>query len=289
MKFTALTHEQRTFFETHGYLIVRNALDGRMIEQLIRVGDRLMAGEIQENRQKSSAYYDGFRNCIALDDAFISLLTHSKTVPLVAQLLSPNLRLLTSHLIYKYPKPQESGVADQGYGGWHRDNYWVPHDLGHAEVPRMSIKVAYYLSDHRQAHTGMTLMAPGSHLLKTQLAMAPGRRDPKEFVEPKLAAGDALLFENRAWHSANAPLTVNQTRKCVMFGYCYGWLQPSDYMTQPDALLEKVDDIGKQLLGGLSFESETFDLFYANEPLRKWAEFHGVLPDGYPKPAVASK
>ena len=85
---------------------MRNALDSATISTLIEAGDRLIASDRTVNRQsRFNGRYDGFRNAVTLDDAFIPLLTHSTILPLVVQLLGANLQLMTSHLIYKQPDP----------------------------------------------------------------------------------------------------------------------------------------------------------------------------------------
>ena len=43
---------------------------------LIEAGDRLIATDARVNRYQTSEFYDGFRNCIVMDDAFIPLLTN---------------------------------------------------------------------------------------------------------------------------------------------------------------------------------------------------------------------
>ena len=90
--FTELTEEQRQQFRDEGYLIVRNVLDDVSISRLIEAGDRIIAKEDRFNRfQTNGGLYDGYRNCITMDDAFIPLLTNGKvTLPLVIQLLGSN-------------------------------------------------------------------------------------------------------------------------------------------------------------------------------------------------------
>ena len=62
--------------EEKGYLIIRNVLSKAEVETLISAGDKLIKSNIQRNRQCSEdGTYDGFRNCIAMDPAFLPLLT----------------------------------------------------------------------------------------------------------------------------------------------------------------------------------------------------------------------
>jgi ectoine hydroxylase-related dioxygenase (phytanoyl-CoA dioxygenase family) len=275
MQFTKLSDEQRRHFDEQGYLIVRNAVDDETMTRLIEAGDRLIGSDRTENRQKSNERYDGFRNVISLEDAFIPLLTNPKTVPLIVQLLSPNIHLMTSHLIYKYPDPPGTPETRRD-PGWHQDIAGTNTDLGHADLPRMVIKVAYYLTDLSEPKSGATLFAPGSNNLKEPLRKPDGQADPDNTVEPLLHAGDAVLFENRTWH-AGAVNFSGRTRKAVMFGYGYRWMSLLDGTAYPDELIDKVDDVGKQLLDGLKDPQGRFIPGGINKPLMDWAREHGVV------------
>lgn len=274
MKFTRLTAEQRQHFDDAGYLIIRNALDDAEVSRLIEAGDRLMASGMLEGRESYGPTFDGLRNCIAKDDAFVPLLTQATTVPLVVQLLGEHIKLVTSHWIHKEPDPPGTPSTHR-QPGWHRDIMGMPGDLGHANVPRVEIKIAYYLTDLSEPQSGVTLVAPGSNHLKGPLEIPEGQPDPAGVVEPSLRPGDALLFENRTFHAGGVNLS-GRARKAVMFGYSYYWMGNFDYVTQPDEVLEKVDDIGKQLLGGLKDPDGRFIPGGISDPLIRWAEEHGV-------------
>ena len=275
MEFTALTSEQKHQFDSEGYLIVRNALSPDTVGRLLEAGDRLCASETTLNRSQSNGgQYDGFRNCISMDSAFLEILQNPATVPLALQLLGPRLQLMTSHLIYK--KPNQPGTpATYRNPGWHRDIAYTPDDLGHDNLPRMELKIAYYLTDLDEPNSGVTLFAPGSNWLKEPISIPRGEVDPKGAVEPLVRAGDAVFFENRTYHAGAVNFT-DRTSKMVMFGYGYSWLKPMDYVVQDDALLEGLDDIGKQLLGGLKDPEGRFIPGGVMKPLMDWAKKHGV-------------
>ena len=275
MKFTPLLEEQRRQFHDEGYLIVRGALGGEQIEKLIAAGDRLCASDQTENRQRTEdGLYDGFRNCIALDDAFVPLLTQETTVPLIAQLFGANIHLVTSHLIYKHRDAPETPLETRE-PGWHRDIAGTPDDLGHANIPRMEMKCAYYLTDLSEPNWGATLFSPRSNHLKEELPFPAGQSDPDDVVEPTLRAGDAVFFENRTYHAASVNHSPH-TRKAVMFGYGFQWLRPMDYKIQPQELAAKTTDIGRQLLGLERNEGGKFIAGSGNAPLREWCAQHGV-------------
>jgi hypothetical protein len=281
MQFTPLTADQRAQFENDGFLIVRDVLDQPTIDRLIAASDRLLASDAQENRQRTpDGLYDGFRNCISMDDAYLPLMTHPKVVPLVVQIMGPNLWLFTSHLIYKYPDPHGTPTTKRE-PNWHRDIAGVDADLGMNHTPLLDIKVAFYLTDCTQPNSGATLFAPGSHKLKATLPRPQGSDDPSGFVEPSLRPGDCVFFENRTWHAAGANLS-GRTRKVVMIGFTFRWLRPADFMVQPDSLAAKLCPIGQQFIGAAKDPSGHFIPGGINKPLKDWWAQNNLT--GYPKP-----
>jgi len=257
LPFVKLEPQQKRQFDEQGYLILRAALDAATIERLIVAGDRLIASEVQSNRQRSNGgLYDGFRNVLAMDEAFLPLLTHPATFSLVTQLLGPHLSLLTSHLIYRHPDPPGAPASGR-MPGWHRDHYVSMRDLGHAQIPRHSLKIAYYLTDLSEPNSGATMMAAGSNHLKAPIEIAPGQADPATMVEPRLQPGDCVFFENRTWHAGAANLS-RRIRKAVMFGYCYDWIRPTDYRRQPPALVAKLNPLQRALVGEPAADGQEF-------------------------------
>jgi ectoine hydroxylase-related dioxygenase (phytanoyl-CoA dioxygenase family) len=106
----------------------------------------------------------------------------------------------------------------------------------------------------------------------------PGQVDPEgvEVCDLKLNAGDALLFENRIFHTA-APNRSNRVSKVLMYGYAYRWMKPEVYLEVPDPrLLEKADPVTRQLLGGYR------DVDTPPWALQRWAERHHAHPEPVP-------
>ena len=276
MEFVKITPKQKHQFDEEGYLIVRNALDSETVDSLIAAGDRLIASDAVQNRQRShGGIYDGFRNCVAMDDAFLKLMTYPPTFSLVTQLLGANLSLLTTHLIYRHPDP--AGSPDTGrIPGWHRDHYTSLHDLGHAAIPRHSLKIAYYLTDLSEPNSGATLMAAGSNQLKERMVIPEGQADPETRVEPLLQPGDCVIFENRTWHAGAANFR-NHTRKAVMFGYAYNWIRPTDYRFQSPEFVEKLNPMQRFLVGESVDDTQEFQFDGGANPIRDWCAENDVM------------
>ena len=272
--YTPTPQEQIRQFDEEGYLVVRDVLDRASISVLIEASDRLIASDIQTGRQSNlTGLYDGFRNSIALDDAYIPLMTHPTILPLVIHLLGSNLQLMTSHLIYKYPNPPDTPEHHRA-PGWHRDYLQAMMALGHYSIPRIELKCAYYFTDLSQPKSGNTMVVPGSNQATAPLAVPEGG-DPDGAIEPLLNPGDCLLFENRTWHAGAVNLSEH-IRKGIMVGFGYRWVMPMDFRRQDPVFVEKLSPLERFLVGEQYTDVVNFQPDGGANPLTEWCRAHGV-------------
>lgn len=275
LEYTPIPAEQIRQFDEQGYLVVRDVLDEDTIAQLITTSDRLIDSDLQQNRQSNpTGLYDGFRNTVTLDDAYLPLMTHPKILPLVVHLLGSNLQLMTSHLIYKYPNPP--GTPDTHRApGWHRDYMQAMMALGHYSIPRIELKCAYYFTDLSQPKSGNTMVVPGSNLLTERLEIPDGEADPAGAIEPLLKPGDCLLFENRTWHAGAVNLS-DHIRKGIMIGYGYRWVMPMDFRRQSEDFIAKLSPLERFLVGESYDDVAGFQPDGGANPLRDWCQEHNL-------------
>jgi ectoine hydroxylase len=276
LDFVQLKPEQRRSFNEDGFLVVRKALDAETVGCLVEAGDRLAASFVDKSEILDRTEYNhlDLRPGVIEEKAFFALISHTSTVPLVVQLLSPNIHLHSVALIYKRPESPQGAPFRRG---WHRD-IRMPRDLGQQGLPKVGIKVCYCLTHFHQPESGMTLFARRSHLSTEALVIPKGQVDPGtlEVCDLLLDAGDAVLFENRIFHTA-APNRSNRMSRVVMYGYAYRWMKPEVYLDPPSQrLLEPADAITRQLLGGYR------DVDTPPWAMKRWAQRHGVLPAPVP-------
>ncbi len=276
MDFVRLTESQRRSFAEDGYLVVPSALDRDTVAQLLTETDQLCAPFLNKPELAGKPEYNhlDLRRGLLKHKALLALVANPTTVPLVVQLLSPNIHLHSTTVIYKRP---ETAEAPSFRRGWHRD-IRIPKDLGHEMLPLVGIKVCYCLTDFHRPNSGMTLMARGTHLRTEPLKILKGEVDPSdvEVKDLRLDAGDALFFENRIFHTA-APNRSDRTSKVVIYGYAYRWMKPEVYLETPDEQqLLTVDPITRQLLGGYR------DVDTPAWALERWARRHGVSRETVP-------
>jgi ectoine hydroxylase len=276
LDFIQLKPEQRQSFDEDGFLVVRDALSAETVNLLLNECDRLAESFLDKPEVLNRPEYNhlDLRPGLLREKALFELVSNSSTMSLVVQLLSPNIHLHSTALIYKRP---ESPNAPSFRRGWHRD-IRIPQDLGHQCLPRVGIKICYCLTDFHQPDSGMTLLARKSHLKTEPLLIPKGQVDPQdmEVCDLTLNAGDAILFENRIFHTA-APNLSNRVSKVLMYGYAYRWMKPEVYLEVSDERqLNQVDPITRQLLGGYR------DVDTPPWALQRWAKRHGVHPKPVP-------
>ena len=266
MKPAQLTDEQRESFERDGYLHVENVLDSDEIAQYTDACDHLI-----DDFRAGDAKYLQTRENVVQNEALRPILTHSPTVPFIIQLLSPNIHLHTAAVIYKDPEDEDNGTR-----GWHRDIGLTP-DIGHSGQIRAGIKVCYCLTDFSEMRSGITMLARGTHLLSEPLGIPKGSPDPPEMVELTPKAGDAILFENRTFHTT-APNISDKIAKVIIYGYSYRWMGPDQRnLRVSGALRNEVNPIEQQLLGVSPNENPGSTSF-----INDWAIEHGLDAEEIP-------
>jgi len=273
MDFVKLSDEQRAFFDAEGYLVVEDVLGAEEIVRLTDACDAMMASYDDKGRA-----YKQFRDGIVEAPVFRSLIAHSGTVPLVIQLLSPDIHLQNTAIIYKDPEDAET---TEPMRSWHRD-IGITQEIGHAYQPRVGIKVCYCLTDFPGPDSGITRFARRSHVLNEPLGIPRGEVDPPEVVQPVCKAGDALFFENRIFHT-KSPNLSDRTSRVVIFGYSYSWIRNGFYLGNlDDDVIADLSDIEKQLLDVPLSDNPNLSARPNTYPLTDWAEEHGVTPEQVP-------
>jgi ectoine hydroxylase-related dioxygenase (phytanoyl-CoA dioxygenase family) len=261
-----LTPAERQFFDTHGYLIVENAIDPSLMERLLVAVDRINARErTAETRDKLLS----FPNIIHEDAAFVDLIDCPATFPKVWGILGWNIYLYHSHLDVTPPADE---AALKWRVAWHQDSMRVNDEIESQPRPRLSLKIGYYLTDVSQPDRGNTLILPGSHLQDEIDCPADGVSNPEGAEPVCVKPGTALLIDRRIWHS-RSPNLSNRTRKVVWYGYSYRWLRPKDQMTVSH-LYPRLDPIRRQILGDGLSANGTYDPVDGDVPLRAWLREH---------------
>lgn len=262
-----LTASERATFEEQGLLQIEDALSMREVDELTAKVDGLHERQIAAGAAAAdkAMFYPNF---IPEDPAFADLVDYDRILPKVWGMLGWNIYLYHAHLIATPP----SGQAESGATfGWHQDSGRVNHDMETHPRPRLSVKVAYFLSDTSVAGRGNFWVVPGSHR-KDQLEVPDGDGQPAGAVPVLAKPGTAVFFDRRLWHAAS-PNWSDVTRKVLFYGYGYRWIRTKDDMTVHD-LWPQSDPIRKQLLGyGVNCNGH-YSPSEEDVPLRGWLAEH---------------
>ena len=206
---------------------------------------------------------------VGRDDSFIELLDWHTTFPKVWGILGWNIKLYHSHLIVLPPLPPEERDKSQRLG-WHQDSGRLNFELEGEPRPRISLKVAFFLTDTSVPGRGNFSVVPGSQKSNTLEMPDDPTADPEGAISVFAKPGTAVFFDRRLWHAAGRN-SSDITRKVLFYGYSYRWLQPRDDMTV-EHYMDRSDPIRQQILGkstgGHGFTSPS----EKDVPLRAWIQ-----------------
>lgn len=262
--------DDRRQFAEQGWLLIRNALEEPVRQQVTDAVDRVYAEESAACRLRAdgAAHVMGF---MARDSVFPGLLDYPAMFPYIWGLMGWNIYSHHSHIDVNPP------VADAGVPSWnwHQDGYRQNSDVDMDPRPMLSAKVCYVLSDLSEPGRGSTKLIPRSHIRNT-LAGRPecpelGFDEPEGAIEILANPGDAFIFDRRMWHSRSVNHSA-VTRKLVFIGYTYRWIRPLDEVShdRTGEFWRTLSPIQRQLLGAGGDN----------------ANFWGIKPDGWLDDAI---
>ncbi|BCB76011.1 hypothetical protein GCM10022251_55910 [Phytohabitans flavus] len=240
---TAMTDEQRANFERDGFIVVPGVLSEDEVAHYAAAVDRVYeehaaAGKLAADRSLHKL------NAVDSCHDLAPLLDHPKVFGLVWSMLGWNVHVYHSHLDVHPPLTEQKPFRFE----WHQDGGRQNREIESDPRPRLSVKVAYWLSDVSQTGRGNFQVVPGSHV--TNWIDGPPRRDmewpnPEGAIEVTANAGDAVFFDRRIWHARSNNYS-QVTRKGVFFGYTYRWVHTRETMAVD---LPGLTPVQRQLVG----------------------------------------
>ena len=233
-----LTEEQRVFFDTQGYLIVDNVLEGdgltRVQEEFYRVEK-----ETQMEWKRAVAEDEDFKPygigptahvvypIVTHGDVFLDLLEHPRTISIAQAFIGPDIQMIDNALHVKLP-------GTKAHTKWHKDaktwsyspEKWDENDskrweqIRACETPFLKIKIFFFVEDVDE-ETAPFSVVPGSH--KLDVDEVP-QYDPltamPNHVKLVGKAGSAILWNGNIWHTAMDSLST-KARRMLLFNYVH--------------------------------------------------------------------
>ena len=244
-----MTPEQRAAFDRDGYLIIRGALGPEEAAAAREAVDRVYATAARTGSlgpDGSMHLLSAVANCPDV----AGLIDHPATFSYVWPVLGWNIHVYHSHLDVHPPVRVRLPFRFD----WHQDGGRQNREIETTPRPRLSVKLAYWLSDVSEPGRGNLKVVPGSHVVNW--IDGPPRRDvewpdPEGAVEVTGRPGDAVLFDRRIWHARSRNYS-EYTRKAVFFGYTYRWTAIRDDIAavRASGWLGRLNPVQQQLLGG---------------------------------------
>lgn len=277
--FSGMSEDQRLELRSTGLLRIPRALRPGDVQRLGAASDRVYAEECAAGRVEIGGPMHLLGE-IGRDDAFLDLLDHPAVFPVIWGELGWNVHIYHCHLDVTPPRAQPRVGR---FWGWHQDGGRQNLDLDTEPRPRLSLKVAFWLSDLREAGRGNMLVIPGSHE-RNRLARPPAgcTREPEGAVPVLASPGDALIFDRRLWHSRSDNRSA-VTRKAIFLAYTYRWIRPRDELgvDRRSERFARLPPVRRQLLGEGEVRSH-WGLPNERVPLRVELDRRGLLDPAVP-------
>lgn len=263
----SLTDQERRQFNEQGYFMIEDALSPAQVAALTETTDRIYAQKVAEGHDQTKALF--YPNFIPDSPLYQDLVDYEKVLPKVWDILGWNIYLYHAHLIVTPPTGQ---APDNKTFSWHQDSGRANVEMESDPRPRLSLKVAYFLSDTSAPGRGNFWVVPGSHLRNQMDKPADGIGQLPGGIPVLAKPGTAVFFDRRIWH-AGTPNWSDLTRKVLFYGYGYRWIRTKDDMTVRD-LWPTSDPIRRQLLGWGTNANGFYSPTDADVPLRVWLREH---------------
>ena len=250
--------------DSAGYLVLPHALGEQLRARLERACDRVHRRHAPDG---GALHLLGF---LTEDPVFCELLDLPATLPVVRAALGWNIYAYHSHLDVHPPLAEPPPPRWR----WHQDGLRQNIEAAAAPTrPRLSVKVAFLLTDLTEEGRGNMLVLPRSHRRNT-LPRPPrpelGFRHPRGARPLTAPAGSAVVFDRRLWHAATDN-TSRLTRKVLFVAFTYRWVRPrEDYLRNAPAWVGRLSALRLQLLGAAATDNGHWQPQQADVPLRGW-------------------
>lgn len=266
-----MSAEEREQFERDGFVIVRDVLTPDEVAYYAAAVDRVYAEHEAASRLGADRSLHKL-SAVASCPELAGLVDHPKAFPLVWSMLGWNVHVYHSHLDVHPPLSEKKPFRFE----WHQDGGRQNREIESTPRPRLSVKLAFWLSDVSEPGRGNFKVVKGSHL--ADRIDGPPRRDvewpdPDGAMEVCANPGDAVFFDRRIWHARSNNYS-QLTRKVAFFGYTFRWIAQRDQAVSPE-VAATLSPVQRQLVGALD-EGRVHDALEGGD--HAWGHFNDEVP-----------
>jgi hypothetical protein len=255
------TTEQRETFEREGFVVLPGALKPDHVERLTAAVDRIYA---EKGTPGDALHLLAFAG---EDELFMEMLDYPPLLAVMVELLGTNIFLHHCHLDVHPPMTGEGTKAWM----WHQDGGIQNRDIESDPRPRLSAKVAYFLTDVSEPGRGNFVVLPRSHLMNRIDRPADDDNNIPGALQVLASPGDAVVFDRRTWHMRSDNHS-DITRKGIFFAYTYRWIRPRDDMEIPPEMEKMVTPVRRQILGRADATIDHWMPDLVDVPIKDWWE-----------------
>ena len=240
----SLTAQQIADYHEDGYIVVRNVLSAKEVDDLRRTVQQEVKRDAYPSTLKypQSAKYTVSGNRLAAP-GLTAIAEHPTVVGAVESVLGQP-AYLTAYVAYLRTPGDKGAGAHCDYKRWRpvgSSMNWV-----FAIIPLTNFDAEYgpFLVSPK-SHKLTQVIDPDAHILDLN---RPDAKALAPFIDPELKAGDLLVVNEHVWHKAPAGTTTED--RCGIFNkYCAVNAPPAAgyYPYNPDAL-DALSDDGKRLI-----------------------------------------
>ncbi|XP_068103703.1 probable alpha-ketoglutarate-dependent hypophosphite dioxygenase [Hyperolius riggenbachi] len=222
--------QMKTLYDANGFLTAINVLSEKELQNALKKHEHLEKKFGKEYTQYS------LHNIHLQYEWVMNLATHPKLLEVITAVLGPNIILLDSRFICKYPPSEVPHKEDTApYVAWHQDiKYW-----GFEGGPVASVWLAF---DDVDAENGVLQIIPGSHkqgILEHRTAVIPGNMltanqeipehlvNVEDLVECPLKAGQMSVHDGLTVHASEP--NMSDRRRC---GFVIRYVPTTAYPVQ---------------------------------------------------------
>src|SRR2546426_8472143 len=252
-------------FEQEGSVVIPGALDAGQVERLTDALERVYKELGEPGKPLHTLAFMG------RDPVFLELLDLRSTLPLIVSVLGANIYCYHCHLDVHPPEEPPNTMTWM----WHQDGGVQNRDLESDPRPRMSIKIAYFLTDVSEPGRGNFRVLPGSHVKNRIERPADNDNDIPGAKHVLASPGDAVMFDRRLWHMRSLNFS-DVTRKALFLAYTFRWVRPRDDMEYPPEMVASLEPVQRQLLG---FADQTIDHWMPDQVTPPVQELFDPRPD----------